>query len=244
MRAKEASAWKREQRAEEASICLKLAGHNLESGLLTDVGCGLGYTTRYFSDLGITAIGVDVSRRNIELAKKITPSITFILASGVKLPFADECSATVILNDVLEHVPYDLAQPMLNEIKRILKADGKLYISVANKYQIREPHTLIPLLTWLPKPFWDAISRLVQKSPYQNYYPYTIGRLEKICREAELDYDNYTWFYAKRKMSNIDYIGDTTLRELVKTIKKLGLSKLAYIIAEKTSVILFICKKS
>ena len=44
----EATAWKRKQRAKEALARLKLAGHNLESGLLIDVGCGLGYLTQYF----------------------------------------------------------------------------------------------------------------------------------------------------------------------------------------------------
>jgi SAM-dependent methyltransferase len=243
MLGREATAWKRKQRAEEAVTCLKLAGHNLKSGPLIDVGCGLGYLTRYFLDLGIKAIGVDISKENVKVAKKVAPNGSFILVNGVKLPFRDEWFTTVILNDVLEHVPYDLAHPMLNEIRRILKADGKLYISVANRYQIREPHTLIPFLTWLPKPCWDPTCRLIRKYPFQDYSPYTIRRLERICREVGLIFNNYTWFYARNKMSNTEHIGDPTLNKLVEMIKKLKLSKLTYVIAEKVSVILFICEK-
>lgn len=244
MRRSEATAWKRKQRAKDALTYLKLAGHNLKSGLLLDVGCGSGYITRYFSDLGIKAIGVDISKEKVKVAKKkIATTGSFILASGLKLPFRNQYFATIILNDVLEHVPYDLAYPILIEIKRILKMEGMLYISVANRYQVREPHTLIPFLTWLPRTCWNPICRLIRKRQYHNYYPYTIGLLEKLCQEADLVFTNYTWFYALNKISNIEQIGDPLLKKLVEIINRFKLSKLAYVIAEKVSVILFICKK-
>ena len=244
MRRKKATPWIREQRAKEALTCLKLAGHNPKSGLLIDAGCGPGYLTRYFLKLGIDAVGVDVSKGNVKVAKKkIAPSGSFISANGVKLPFRQGCFNTVILNDVLEHVPYNLAHPMLNELKRTLSLRGKLYISVMNRYQIREPHTLIPFLTWLPRPCWNAICKLIKKRSYTNYYPYTIRKLKRLCWQVGLTCRNYTWFYAWNKMSNIERIGDSTLKKLVKTIRKLKLSKPAYLIAEKVSVILFICEK-
>jgi hypothetical protein len=48
MKKRKAFTWKRGQRAKEALFCLNLAGHNLKSGLLIDLGCGLGYLTQYF----------------------------------------------------------------------------------------------------------------------------------------------------------------------------------------------------
>ena len=122
MRQEKATAWKREQRAKEAITCLKLTGHNPKSGLLLDLGCGGGYLIGYFLKLGIEAVGVDVSR--LKSAKKRVPSGSFISADGVKLPFREESFNTVVLNDVLEHVPYNLANPILNEVKRTLKGDG------------------------------------------------------------------------------------------------------------------------
>jgi SAM-dependent methyltransferase len=243
MKRREASAWERRQRAKEALTCLKLAGHNLKSGLLIDLGCGLGYLTQYFLDHGIEAIGVDIYKEYLKAAKKISPNGSFVLANGVKLPFRDKHFATVILNDVLEHIPYDCAHLMLTEIKRILKTDGKIYISVANRYQIREPHTQIPFLTWLPRTCWNPICRLIQKRQYLNYFPYTIRLLEKLCQEVGLIFNNYTWFYAMNKTSDINHIGDPTLKRLVEITRKLKLTTLAYVIAEKVSVILFICKK-
>jgi hypothetical protein len=58
-----------------------------------------------------------------------------------------------------------------------------------------------------------------------------------------LIFDNYTWFYAMNKTSDINRIGDPTLKRVVEITKRLNLTALAYVIAEKVSVILFICKK-
>ncbi|MDH5374415.1 MAG: class I SAM-dependent methyltransferase [Candidatus Bathyarchaeota archaeon] len=243
MNCEKTTAWKREQRAKEAVTCLQLRGHDPKSGLLLDLGCGQGYLAKYFLRLGIETVGADISRTLIKDAKKNVPSGSFVLADGVKLPFREEIFKTVVLNDVLEHVPYSLANPLLNEIRRTLKVDCKLYISVMNRYMIREGHTLIPFLTWLPKPCWDPVCRLVKKRHYRNYYPYTIERLEKLCRMAGFIYENCTWFYAWNKVSNIEHVGDPTLKKIIRAIRKLRLSKLAYVIAEKVSVILFICEK-
>jgi SAM-dependent methyltransferase len=227
----------REQRAKEAITYLKLTCHNPKSGLLLDLGCGLGCLTRYFLKLDIEAIGVDISGELIKSAKKIAPTRSFILADGVNLPFRKESFNTVILNDVLEHAPYNLENPILNEIRNALKVGGKLYISVMNRYQIREPHTSIPFLTWLPKPHWNLVYKLTKKRPAYDYYPYTVKKLEKLCGETGLIYKNCTWFYAWNKVSNVERIRNPIVKKMVKAIRKLKLSKLAYLIAEKMSII-------
>jgi SAM-dependent methyltransferase len=228
----------REQRAKEAITCLKLTGHNQKSGLLLDLGCGLGYLTRYFLKLDIDAVGVDISGELIK-STKIAPTGSFILVDGVNLPFRKESFNTVISNDVLKHAPYNLANPILNETRNALKVDGKIYISVMNRYYIREPHTSIPFLTWLPKPCWNPIYKLTKKRPTYDYYSYTVKKLEKLCRETGLTYKNCTWFYAWNKVSNVECIRNPTVKKMVKAIRKLKLSKLAYLIAEKVSVIPF-----
>lgn len=235
---------KREQRAKEAIVCLKLTRHNPKSGVLLDLGCGLGYLTRYFVRLGIEAVGVDIAKKRIRFAKdEVLPSGNFILADGIKLPFREGCFNTVILNDVLEHIPYNFAKPMLHEVEGTLKLGGKLFISVENRYMVREGHSLIPFLTWFPRPCWNAIYKLFTRQPTYPFCPYTIGQLERVCLETNLTCRNYTWFYAWNKISNIKDIGDPTLKKIAKIIRKLKLSKPACAIMEKVSVILFICEK-
>jgi len=232
------------QRVKEAIACLKLSGHDIKSGLLLDLGCSMGYLDKYFLKRGIEAIGVEVGRKKISAAKKNVPKGSFVLADGCNLPFRKECFSTIISNDVLEHVPYENANPMLTEMNRTLKPNGVSYISVANKYQIHEPHTLIPFLTWFPRPCWNVIYKRVKKRPMKDmYYPYSTRMLKRVCIEAKFSYKNFTWVYALNKLSNVDYIGNLTVRKIAQAIKKLGFSRPAQIIAEKVSVIVFTCKK-
>ena len=81
------------------------------------------------------------------------------------------------------------------------------------------------------------------ETPTYGSYPYTAEGLKKLCRKVGFICRNYTWFYAWNKVSNIERIEDPILKKMVETIEKLKFSKLAYVIAEKVSVILLICEK-
>jgi SAM-dependent methyltransferase len=233
------------QRVKEAITCLRLAGHDVKLGFLLDLGCGFGFLGRHFLKFGIEVVGVEISRKNIRQAKKNVPNGTFVLADGGNLPFREGIFSTVILNDVLEHVPYSLADLLLRDVKRILEAAGKLYISVANKYQIQEPHTHIPFLTWFPRPFWNAIHKIVKNRPLIGvYYPYTISMLDKLCRDRGFSCKNYTWLYIWNKVSNVEYIGSPTARKIVKALRKLRLANQISLFAQKFSVLLFVCTKN
>lgn len=232
------------QRTKEAIICLKLNGHDPKSGLLLDLGCGPGHIYEHLVYNGIDAVGVEICRHKIQIAKKNVPKGNFIVADGCNLPFKKGCFNTVISNDVLEHVPYDSAVPMLNEVDRVLTQNGLYYFSVANKYQIHEPHTLIPFLTWFPQSCWNIIHKWVRKTQMKEmYYPYTVRAVKRLCRETKFDYKDFTWMYALYKTSKTDYIGNSTVRRIIKVIKKIGFSRPAQILAEKVSVIVFVCRK-
>jgi hypothetical protein len=75
------------------------------------------------------------------------------------------------------------------------------------------------------------------------YYPYTVGKLEKLCKSTEFSYKNFTWIYALNKTSKTDYIGNRTVRKGVRMINKLGFLRMAQVIAEKVSIIVFVCSK-
>ncbi|MFC1486255.1 class I SAM-dependent methyltransferase [Thermoproteota archaeon] len=232
------------QRAEEAIICLTLSGHDAKSGLLLDFGCGPGHLHEYFLKSGIESIGVELSQKTIQAAKKNVPIGSFVLADGRYLPFKKECFNTVISNDVLEHIPYIHANLVLTEVNRTLNANARFYISVANRYQIHEPHTLIPFLTWFPRPCWNQIHKLLRKRPLkETYFPYTTRMLERLCRETKFSYNNFTWIYALKKTSKIGYIGNRTVRKIAQILNKIGFSRPAQIIAERVSVIIFVCRK-
>lgn len=233
------------QRVKEAFVCLKLSGHDPYSGLLLDLGCGAGYLLKWFMDNGINVVGLELGKPQLMAAKKALPDANLVLADGCHLPFKEECFNTVISNDVLEHVPYGLAGYLFNEVSNALKPDGFFYFSVANKFQINEPHTLIPFLTWFPRPCWEVIHKFLKGCPMPGYgvYPYTFRMVRSLCRKTKFSHTNFTWLYTLYKTSNIDYIGNPTVRKIAQTLKKSGLLRPAQILAEKLSIIVFVCRK-
>ena len=102
--------YNREARAEEAVTALKLSGNNPAQGLLLDLGCGTGSTTKWFSNnLGVYSVGLEVLGTFAEREKTNNPRLNYLFASGVNLPFQEKTFHTVILNDVLEHISYKKA---------------------------------------------------------------------------------------------------------------------------------------
>jgi SAM-dependent methyltransferase len=220
---------KRMIRAQESVECLNISRHNLKNGVLLDLGCGGGWTTEYYFKCGIETVGLDIHSRLNDVKSRV-PALELLRADGLRLPFKSKVFHTIILMDVLEHIPYKFADKLLSEIKRTLEDNGVLYVSVANKYQLFEPHTNIPLLTWLPR--LNFI-----------YYPYTRKKLKELCQRHFARFEDFTWFYALRKIQNPKYVGNKILSIIVGVLKKMKLTQLAYPIAERISVILFVCKK-
>jgi len=77
--------------------------------------------------------GMDIDLERIREAKKriLDKDVKIIRGFGEKIPFSDESFDLVYCSEVLEHVN-NLAKT-LNEIKRVLRRRGKLYITIPNE---------------------------------------------------------------------------------------------------------------
>ncbi len=190
---------KRTRRSKEFFTCMHMIRHDLMSGLLLDLGCGGGYATEYYLDLGIHAIGLDI-HKELRDVKRRAPALELVHSDGRFLPFNNATFHTIVSIDVLEHVPYSSADRLLTGMKRVLGKIGILYISVSNRYEILEPHTLIPFLTWFPRSWWNSISR----SKF-DVSPYTVKRLRELCRRTGFSCEDFTWFYASEKLRDRVY---------------------------------------
>lgn len=87
-------------------------------GLVLDIGCRDGLLTAHHKN----SIGIDIERQQ--------SYIPLVLADMHFLPFKKEVFDTVVLIHVLEHT--DKPKELLMEIKRILRSQGKLIISIPN----------------------------------------------------------------------------------------------------------------
>lgn len=95
-------------------------------GRLLEVGCGAGRFVRTIAQVrpDLECHGVDLGPKSIGLAVQYHDGVTYTLASATALPYADESFDTVILFDVLEHIPGKGPLEALSEIRRVLRPGG------------------------------------------------------------------------------------------------------------------------
>lgn len=101
-----------------------------------EVGCGLGGFSIHIAKRGAKVIGVDISKKAIHEAKKLTKKLNvqnqvdFIVADAQSLPFKDQVREIVVCSEVLEHVSnYEKA---FGEISRVTKRSGYVCLTVPN----------------------------------------------------------------------------------------------------------------
>jgi SAM-dependent methyltransferase len=100
-------------------------------GLVLDIGCATGMFSLLSQDNGVAGVGVDISPVSLRQARRESPGFDFALASAELLPWSDGVFDTVLMLDVLEHVPCE--HKALAEVDRVLRPGGRLIISVPNR---------------------------------------------------------------------------------------------------------------
>ena len=112
-----------------------------ENDWLLDLGCGEGRHSIAccFHHPNANVIGLDLSFSSLKTAKEKHTDFfeneqisRYVNSSGFDLPFSGSSFDHVICSEVLEHIEsYEL---FLNEIRRVLKPNGQLSISVPRKW--------------------------------------------------------------------------------------------------------------
>lgn len=96
-----------------------------------DLGCGYGFYTDYFGKIGASAIGIDGSKKMIEIAKKRYPMADFSVMDVTKpLDLESGRFDIVFSNQVfmdIENIDF-----VFSECGRMLKTDGILYYSIVH----------------------------------------------------------------------------------------------------------------
>lgn len=104
---------------------------------ILDYGCGLGFMTAWLAGFNENLVGIDVSKKAIEIAKAEHSGIPFYEID--KKPFSEmmpelgiEPFDQVILNMVLHSVDDDTVFKILKDVKKCLKPEGTIHILVPN----------------------------------------------------------------------------------------------------------------
>jgi ubiquinone/menaquinone biosynthesis C-methylase UbiE len=101
-----------------------------EKGLVLDAGCGCGRDTKYLLDRGIETIGIDLSQGMVDQARKYVPNAEFLQMDMRKLEFEVSTFDGILAMASVLHIPKNQMPYLLTEFRRILKANGLLYIAV------------------------------------------------------------------------------------------------------------------
>ncbi|MEV6942428.1 methyltransferase domain-containing protein [Streptomyces sp. NPDC051172] len=98
-------------------------------GPVADLGCGPGLVTAHLAGLGLSAFGVDLSPRMIELARQNHPGLTFTVGSMTALDIEDGSVAGILAYYSTHHTPPDLLPLVYGEFQRTLRPGGLLMLA-------------------------------------------------------------------------------------------------------------------
>lgn len=139
----------------QKTALLSLSGKDESRPLsVADIGCGAGTSSAVWSNAGHLAFGIDINRPLVELAatraKEAKAPQRFMVGSAEQLPWRDAAFDICLAPELLEHVPD--WRSCLDEIARILKPGGIVYLSTTNTLCPQQHEFNLPLYSWYPGP--------------------------------------------------------------------------------------------
>jgi SAM-dependent methyltransferase len=93
-------------------------------GVIADVGCGTGATSRIFADFGRNVLGIDLSPNMVAEARRLNPDLNFQVGSMTRLDVDDGQFHGLCAWYSVIHVPDELLPQVFSEFRRVLRPDG------------------------------------------------------------------------------------------------------------------------
>lgn len=104
---------------------------------ILDLGCGLGRHAFFFTEKGFDVAAVDLSEEAVRSVKEGMQECNMYfpcqVADMMKLPFLDNAFDRVFSYHVISHQDTPGVQAVIDEITRVLKPGGKVFLTVCAK---------------------------------------------------------------------------------------------------------------
>jgi len=113
----------REEEEEEAKALSEFSSRIPLKSRVLDAGCGDGAYSHILSEK-FEVIGVDISEKQIELAKQNAPKAKFIYQDMTKVTFPDEHFNGILSYYAIIHIPREEHYELLRNFYRMLKING------------------------------------------------------------------------------------------------------------------------
>lgn len=106
------------------------------ASLMLDIGCGTGRLSETAHARGVVYVGVDISDRQINEARRMHRNVDFCQGSMLHLPFNDRAFDAVFMVASLHHLlTREERLQAVQEAVRVLKPGGKLVVTVMALWQ-------------------------------------------------------------------------------------------------------------
>jgi len=99
------------------------------AGVVADVGCGPGHVVDYLAEMGVNAIGYDISPTMIDEAQRAFPGSTFQVEDLRSLDIADSSLAGIVARYSLIHFPPADLIDIFAELHRVLEPLAPVLVS-------------------------------------------------------------------------------------------------------------------
>lgn len=184
---------------------------------ILDVGCGDGVLPFLLSSKfkSSNIYGIDPSKEAIEFALTYAKSknLIFLNGSAYKIPFEDNFFDCVLSSDVIEHL--DDVEQYLNEIKRVVKNNGRVIISTPIRIT-KAPEDKEHVIEWFHEDFKEVIklqfadttfykSHPVAVLEFYNYKLFRRGYLRLLINIISIFKNPFVGFTSKFKYASLQY---------------------------------------
>jgi SAM-dependent methyltransferase len=99
------------------------------NGPVCDLGCGPGHVTAYLALRGVRVVGVDLSPRMIDIARRRNPETRYEVGDMRRLDAATDSFGAILSLYALIHLQRDAVVPALREMYRVLRPAGRLLVA-------------------------------------------------------------------------------------------------------------------
>jgi SAM-dependent methyltransferase len=93
-------------------------------GVVADVGCGTGATSRMLADFGLDVLGIDLSPNMLGEARHRNPDLRFQVGSMTDLDFDDGHFEGICAWYSVIHIPDDQLPQVMSEFHRVPRPGG------------------------------------------------------------------------------------------------------------------------
>ena len=179
----------------------------LRGARVLEVGCGMGQLTEMLGKVSEEMVAFDISWENIRYAFEhiALDNASFFVGNVLEIPYPDDFFDVAVSSEVLEHVPDH--HGAIAEMKRVVKAKGKICISVPNAVMALYPSSVIIGLLKHPISWYKQLRREVDWTQGHYDRPILPWVLQGWMRKHELRILNHQtriFYYAKRPY--IDFV--------------------------------------